>query len=96
MEDLQALRKRIDEIDRQLVPLFEDRMNTVIRVAEYKLQNGLPVLNAAREQQVLDKCVGLLRDKSYSEAVVAWMRNTMALSRSAEEKYLKEREEKRP
>jgi monofunctional chorismate mutase len=88
MKDLQELRTEIDEIDRQLVALFEKRMNTVIQVAEYKRANNIPVLNATREQQVIDKCVSLLENKSYTQAVTEWMKTTMSLSRTAETQFL--------
>lgn len=90
MNELEQLRGQIDEIDRQLVRLFEQRMHTVLRVAAYKRQAGLPVLHPGREQQVLDKCVSLLEDPSLAEDVTAWMQATMAVSRAAQERYLKE------
>ncbi len=88
MKDLEELRKEIDVIDRQLVALFEQRMEVVTGVAEYKLAHGLPVLNAGREQKVLEKCVSLLENRDYSDAVTRWMQTTMTLSREAQEKFL--------
>ncbi len=95
MKDLEELRKEIDVIDRQLVALFEQRMEVVTGGAEYKLAHGLPVLNAGREQRVLEKCVSLLENKDYSDAVTRWMQVTMALSREAQEKFLAQGEPRR-
>ena len=95
MKDLQELRKEIDEIDSQLIALFEKRMDTVLHVAEYKLAHDLPVLNAGREQQVIDKCIALLRNKDYSEAVTEWMNTTMSLSRGIQTRFLEEQKEKK-
>mgnify|MGYP001221311200 CR=1 FL=1 len=53
--DLEAIRRRIDKIDAQLVAALEERMEAVLEVAAYKKQQGLPVLDAAREAQVLSK-----------------------------------------
>ena len=53
--DLNKLRKEINEIDEQMVELFKKRMNVAASVAEYKKQNGLPVLDAARERALLAK-----------------------------------------
>ena len=39
--DLTQLRKDIDEIDRQLVELYEQRMDICKRVAEYKIENQI-------------------------------------------------------
>lgn len=52
--DLLDLRKEIDKIDEQLIPLLLKRMNISQQVAKYKVERGIPVLNAEREQQILD------------------------------------------
>jgi len=49
--DLLDLRKRIDEIDSKLIPLFIERMGISKEVAEYKVKNGMPVLNEKREKE---------------------------------------------
>lgn len=52
--DLIELRKQIDEIDEQLIPLLLKRMEVSKGVAEYKAARGIPVLNEQREQQILE------------------------------------------
>ena len=52
--DLLDLRKEIDKIDEQLIPLLLKRMNISQQVAKYKVERGIPVLNAEREQQILE------------------------------------------
>lgn len=52
--DLLDLRKEIDSIDEQLIPLLLKRMGISEQVAKYKVERGIPVLNAEREQQILD------------------------------------------
>ena len=52
--DLLELRKQIDEIDDQLIPLLEKRMGIAAQVAKYKAQRGMPVLNEQREKEILD------------------------------------------
>lgn len=58
--DLLDLRKEIDEIDEQLIPLLRHRMDISRQVAAYKAQRGLPVFNAERENQIIqsvkEKC----------------------------------------
>lgn len=48
-------RENIDAIDKQLLPLFLQRLHYVERVAELKREAGAPVLNAGREQEILDR-----------------------------------------
>lgn len=51
--DLKALRTRIDTIDDELIRLFAARMEVSARIADYKKENRLPVLDSAREQEKL-------------------------------------------
>ena len=53
--ELQEYRKRIDEIDRELVKLFCQRMTVVGDVAQYKKANSLPVLDESREDALMKK-----------------------------------------
>lgn len=55
MLNLEEIRKEIDEIDSQLLPLLMKRMECSKKVAEYKCQAGIPVLNTARENEILDR-----------------------------------------
>lgn len=53
MTELQALRGEIDRVDRELLSLFEKRMELTRQVGEYKIAHDLPVLDAKREGEVL-------------------------------------------
>ena len=53
--DLSEIRKKIDDIDSRLLPLFLERMQISGEVAEYKKAHGLPVLNKQREREILEK-----------------------------------------
>lgn len=51
--DLSDIRKKIDDIDQKLLPLFLERMQVSAEVAAYKKANNLPVLNKQRERDIL-------------------------------------------
>jgi len=68
-EEIKVLRDRINEIDAQLVPLFEARMRAVDEVAAVKQKYGMPVYDAAREAAVIEKALGLLQDASYADSL---------------------------
>ena len=53
--DIQELRREIDGIDAQLLPLFCQRMDIAAQVADYKKQNGLPIYVPGREREILDR-----------------------------------------
>ena len=70
--DLSECRKEIDNIDKELVKLFEKRMNVAINVAKYKIENNLPIFNEAREVEVIKKNVDRLNNKEYSKLTENW------------------------
>ncbi|MEG2420603.1 MAG: prephenate dehydratase domain-containing protein [Oscillospiraceae bacterium] len=84
MEDLQTLRGQLDEIDRQLVPLLEGRMDLVRRVGDYKRAHGLPVLDADRERDLLAEKRAMLRSPQNAPAVTALFETLMAVSRQSQ------------
>ena len=51
--DLKECRAEIDKINNEMLGLFLKRMNVSRSVAEYKAANGLPILNHAREREIL-------------------------------------------
>ena len=55
MRDLSEIRKDIDEIDSELIELFYRRMDCAREIGEYKKERGLPIFNAGREAEILDR-----------------------------------------
>ncbi len=51
--NLEDVRMEIDRIDREILSLFEKRMDCAKQVAEVKKRAGLPVLNPKREEEIL-------------------------------------------
>ena len=51
--ELSKLRQQIDTIDKDLLRLFTERMQVSNSIAEYKRQTGMPVLDPARERELL-------------------------------------------
>ena len=58
--ELQDYRRELDGIDDVLLQLFCRRMEIAAQIGAYKKANGLPILDPARERQILLK----IRDKS--------------------------------
>ena len=58
--DLLELRDKIDEIDSEIVRLYEERMEVCKKVAEYKIENGKQVFDKEREKQKTSKVNRLL------------------------------------
>ena len=55
MKDLSEIRAEIDRVDRELIALFCRRMDCAKAVGEYKKENGIPILNQQRENEILDR-----------------------------------------
>lgn len=81
MDGLSKAREEIDGIDRELAALFERRMRAVEDVIAYKLQNGLPVLDSAREQEVLSRGLSRIENPAYRGYYADFLRGMMALSK---------------
>lgn len=77
---LEPIRQEIDEIDKQLIALFRQRMDCAKQVGEYKKKHGLPVLNTEREGKILD---AVEKDGGeYGYAARLLFSNIMELSRA--------------
>ena len=90
MRTLEESRAALDQVDRQIVRLFEERMQISRDVAAYKIANGLPVMDRSREAQVLENRAAMLSDAYWAESVRALYEAIMALSRQEQEKLLRE------
>jgi monofunctional chorismate mutase len=55
MNKLEECRLKIDAIDNEIIRLYEERMKAVKDIAEYKIENGLEVLDSSREKTMLEK-----------------------------------------
>lgn len=55
MRKLDEVRVEIEEIDKEMIKLFERRMNCSKEVILYKLANNLPILDSSREALLIEK-----------------------------------------
>ena len=55
MDNLSSSRQEIERIDKQMAELFEQRMQCSGRIAEYKSENGIPILDEGREKALIEK-----------------------------------------
>ena len=81
MRDLSEIRLKINEIDDKMRVLFEERMNAVREVAEYKKANGLPILDTERERDLLEMNAVKIEDESLRPYYVSFLESNMANSR---------------
>ncbi len=78
---LEAIRKRINEIDSKMAELFEQRMLESRDVAQYKMTRGLPICDPVREEEVIRRNSGLINDDGIRNLYVDFQKNMMDLSK---------------
>lgn len=78
MDQLMKAREIINEVDQAMAELFERRMKAVKEVIEYKIQVGLPILDTAREKDVIEKNSARIQNEElkgyYQEYIIALMK----------------------
>ena len=81
MSRLDDDRKKIDEIDKKITELFEERFNVVKDVIDYKIENHLPILNSGREQEITEKNTKRIQDEDIRESFKVWYEELLLLSK---------------
>lgn len=90
MTELEQYRQEIDRIDGELVQLFLQRMAVTGKVGEYKQREGIPVLDADREKQVIAAKTALTDDAARKADVAALYEGIMAISRRQQRHLVQE------
>ena len=88
MDALKGYREEIDNIDKEITRLFEERMNVVLKVAEYKKENNLPIFHKGREEVVIEKNINRLKNKDYSLEIRKFYNSLMEVSRELQSRKL--------
>ncbi|MBQ6128180.1 MAG: chorismate mutase [Lachnospiraceae bacterium] len=87
-KDIKSLRKRIDEIDDQLLKLYEERMDVVRDIGAYKMENALPVYDAKREDEKIDAVFAAVKNKEYADGAAQLFITLMQASRELQEEMM--------
>lgn len=83
---LDSIRKDIDAIDKELVPLLKKRMECSLKVAEIKRQEGLPVYHPKREEEILSRVNEA--GGEFGRYIESVYRELMSVSREAQQAEL--------
>lgn len=88
MNELENLREKIDTIDKEMIALFEKRMDVVADIAAYKIKNNLPVLNQNREDIVVSKVKSTVKNKDYADSAADLIKDIMEISKKFQQKII--------
>ncbi len=86
--DLLEIRDKIDLVDREIVHLFEERMNLCRDVAKYKIENNKQVLDPKREKEKIKKIAEITKEEDYKQSTGELFKQIMAMSRKMQYKML--------
>lgn len=89
--DLLELRKQIDEIDKQIVALYEQRMDISSQVADYKIETGKKVFDRERELDKLRNVKELTHNEFNAHGIQELFEQIMSMSRKLQYKKLSEK-----
>ncbi|CAM2900056.1 chorismate mutase [Hathewaya histolytica] len=84
MEDIKNIRREIDNIDKELVRIFEERLNLSLKVMEYKKERSLPILDKNREEQVIKQAKENLNNIKYEEYLEDFFTKLMEISKKVQ------------
>lgn len=90
LNELEAARERINQLDAELARLFEERMAAVNQVVAYKAAHDLPILAPAREQQVLAKNLALLQNQELKPYFRQFLQHFMDISKDYQRAVLQQ------
>ena len=93
MKDLKEAREEIGRIDRRMAELFAERKAAARDIAAYKKERGLPVRDEKQEEKVLERNGALIEDDSLRPYYLAFLRETIRISREYQEKLISEQAE---
>ena len=87
--DLKELRKEIDDVDAEIVKLFEKRMEISKRLAAYKQRKGIPIRDKAREAEKIAQVQSLTHTDFSRQHIEELYTLLMSLSRRLQEELTK-------
>ena len=82
MADIKVAREKINEIDKAMAKLFCERMEAVKEIADFKAEHSLPILDAARENEIINSNSALVTDEHIKAHYINFIKSNMKISRS--------------
>ena len=88
MKGIDEARKEIELVDAQMTELFERRMACAKCIAEYKMEKGLPVYDAAREKILIEKNVGYIKNSENEQYYREFLDGVLTVSKRYQHKLM--------
>ena len=91
MNNLDEARIKINEIDKQLIDLFKQRMELSKEIGLYKYDNNLPILDEAREELLKKNDLILLDDKNLEKYYLMFLEGVLNSSKEYQKDIINEK-----
>ena len=88
---MREYRDKIDRIDRDIVKLFEERMEVAGKIGAWKIENGAKVFDKARERQKLMSVMDMAHDDFTRPGVEELFSQIMSMSRKKQYALLEQK-----
>ena len=89
MNKLEEARKKINQIDVEMLRLFVQRMEAVKEVAAYKKENHLPVFDEDRETILLQRNLSMLQEEILSPYYKMFFEGVLKSSKEYQKEIIK-------
>lgn len=80
--DISEARAKIEVIDKEMARLFEERMACSKAIAEYKMANNMPIFDAVRESQLLEKNSAYISNENMKDYYRDYLLGVMNVSKN--------------
>ena len=87
-DKLEKARRIINEVDREMAELFVKRMRAAEIIAAYKGENGLPILDRDREDELIGANSRYIEDGILLEYYINFIKSNMEISRRYQSRLL--------
>ncbi|RIA75583.1 shikimate dehydrogenase/chorismate mutase/prephenate dehydratase [Anaeroplasma bactoclasticum] len=78
---LEEAREIINEVDNEMIYLFIKRMAAISMVAEYKMENDIPVLDSIREDTIKSRNLETLSNKQLEKYYLTFFEGVLNASK---------------
>ena len=82
MDKLALSREKINKLDAEMARLFCERMNAVREIASFKAENDMPILDASREAEIIERNSDFIKDETLKAHYINFLKSNMEISRS--------------
>ncbi len=82
MDKLKRARDKINIVDSEMAKLFCERMSALHEVAEFKAEHSLPIFDASREAEIIEKHSSSIENEVIRTYYIDFLKNNIKISHS--------------